>query len=449
MLGFQTMGSALLVLFDGEPLLSTDAWLNDSAYFGSWTHDYPITEVQKDVVRRCRYHWFSHGHPDHLNVLSLPELSGGEILLADHRGGRIYRDLKQMGLNVRIMKDKEWMVISPRIKIMTIANSNQDSCLLIDLNGRLIINVNDAPDLGWGRFIRSLARNYRRSYLLQLSGWGSADMANLFRPDGVRVEYGHRRHNPIGAHLQASAARFGASAAIPFSSFHRFQRTDSAWANALIPSLDDYHQGVRPGLPEVLPAFVSVDCQNDDLQTTAPVRAESALQAPERFGDSWSDQLEKSEETLLRDYFHRKEAIRRRFGFLTFRVGGRECTVDLRGSHRDVGIVFEVPRQSLMTAVRNQVFDDLLIGNFMKTTLYGISSLYPEFSPFVAKYADNGGAQTLDELSDYHRHYRRRDPVGHYLNWLECSADRLVRATLPEDSAAFSLVKSAYWWLRR
>jgi hypothetical protein len=46
MLGFQTMGSALLVLFDGEPLLSTDAWLNDSAYFGSWTHDYPITEVQ-------------------------------------------------------------------------------------------------------------------------------------------------------------------------------------------------------------------------------------------------------------------------------------------------------------------------------------------------------------------------------------------------------------------
>jgi hypothetical protein len=31
--------------------------------------------------------------------------------------------------------------------------------------------------------------------------------------------------------------------------------------------------------------------------------------------------------------------------------------------------VFEVPRKSLMDAVQWRIFDDLLIGNFMKTTL--------------------------------------------------------------------------------
>src|SRR6266571_6622242 len=44
-----------------------------------------------------------------------------------------------------------------------------------------------------------------------------------------------------------------------------------------------------------------------------------------------------------------------------------------------------------------KILDHLLIGNFMKTTLHGKwpeSRLYPEFSPYVAKYADNGRART-------------------------------------------------------
>jgi hypothetical protein len=67
-----------------------------------------------------------------------------------------------------------------------------------------------------------------------------------------------------------------------------------------------------------------------------------------------------------------------------------------------------------MAAVGFRVFDDLLIGNFMKTTLVGdwharnAAGLYPDFTPFVCKYADNGGARSAAELAAYFAEYRRR-----------------------------------------
>ena len=42
----------------------------------------------------------------------------------------------------------------------------------------------------------------------------------------------------------------------------------------------------------------------------------------------------------------------------------------------------------------------------MKTTLINIKSLYPDFSPYVAKYADNGFANSLSELEIYFNHYK-------------------------------------------
>ena len=43
---------------------------------------------------------------------------------------------------------------------------------------------------------------------------------------------------------------------------------------------------------------------------------------------------------------------------------------------------------SLMQTIRYGYFDDLLIGNFMKTELINFQ-LYPQFSPCIAKYGGN------------------------------------------------------------
>lgn len=449
MLGFDTIGSAIVIVYEGEPVLTTDPWINDDAYFGSWGHDYQIPPEQMGAIRRAKYHWFSHGHPDHLNVVSLPALTRGTILLSDHFGGRIKRDLESQGHSVRILRDFEWVQLSPRVKVLSIANANQDSCLLIDVGGHLIINLNDAPDLGWSHFIRRVARHYAHSYLLTLTAWSGADMANFFKPDGARLYSAESFRKPIAPRYQASAIKFGARAVIPFSSFHRYQRSDSIWANALVPEVAEYASGADPRGVPILPPFVRVDAESGHITPLCPPRQTTTVSNPEAFGDSWSEPLHAGDATKLTAYIGQKEVLRDHFGFVTFRVGGKEHTVDLNPALRSKGMTFEAPRNSLMTSVEHEVFDDMLIGNFMKTTLHGVEDLYPHFSPVVAKYADNGGAQSRAQLRSYFRHYRSRDPLGYLFAWAEKSGESIFRRIAREDSTLFRTTKKIYYRSRK
>jgi hypothetical protein len=81
----------------------------------------------------------------------------------------------------------------------------------------------------------------------------------------------------------------------------------------------------------------------------------------------------------------------------------------------------------------------------MRTTLYNVESLYPRFTPYVAKYGDNGGAKTTRELTRYFGHYYLRDPVAHTLKHFTNTSEMVLRKTLPEGSAMFRAVKSIYY----
>src|SRR5215510_9859921 len=96
-LGFETIGNATVICYDREPVLVTDPWIFGRDYFGSWTLSDQIPEQQMEAMRRCKYVWVSHGHPYHLSVDSLQLLRGKQILLPDHYGGRIHRELEALG----------------------------------------------------------------------------------------------------------------------------------------------------------------------------------------------------------------------------------------------------------------------------------------------------------------------------------------------------------------
>jgi hypothetical protein len=447
MLGFDSIGSATLIAYDGEPVLTTDAWINDDAYFGSWGHDYAIPAEQMDAIRRARFHWFSHGHPDHLNIESLPLLGGGQILLSDHHGGRIKRDLEGMGHRVRILPDRQWTQLSQRIKVYSIANVNQDSILLIDVGGTLIVNTNDSPDYGASVHVRRIADGYKQVYYCALHGWGGADMLNLFAPDGRKLIEPLELRRPIAPRAQRSAHMHGAHYVIPFSGFHIYQRQDSAWANALIPDLADYQSSARKTGPQMLPSFVRVNAENNEVREIAPPRNQLPLRPPEDFGDNWSDQMTGEDAGKIDAYFKARAHLAESFGFVEVRLGGKSHTVDLNPAKRDRGFTFEAPRNSFMTCLEYEIFDDLLISNFMKTTLHGDVGLYPDFSPYVAKYADNGGAKSEAELHSYFLHYFLRDPVASMLKKVSTASEDIVRAVLPAESGLFRTAKNFYYQL--
>ena len=104
-----------------------------------------------------------------------------------------------------------------------------------------------------------------------------------------------------------------------------------------------------------------------------------------------------------------------------------------------------------MQTVNFEIFDDLLIGNFMKTTLHGLSSLYDkDISLIISKYADNGNAQSIDELEDYAKEYKRR--AGReflYENFLDNSKkifNRLVSSN--RSSSLYQASKKIYYKLK-
>jgi len=442
---FETAGNAIVIAYDDKPILATDPWINRDAYFGSWTHDYEIEPDQMAAIRDAQYHWFSHGHPDHLNIASLPMLTKGQFLLSDHYGKRIERDLTAAGHRVRVLPDREWVQLSKGIRVYSVANQNQDSILLIDVNGRLVINLNDSSDYGESYRVRRMAKRFKEVYMLQLHGWGGADMLNLFDPSGHKLIRAEKKRRPIAPRSQKSARAMGANKVIPFSSFQCYQREDSMWANELIPELADYETDALPNWPEILPAFVTVNCENDEITQLNPRRVRRIIKKPEEFGDSWSDSLTTDDKAKIHRYFTARESLRDHFGFIQVSAGGSSVTVDLDRDKRDIGISLECPRGSLMTCIEHELFDDLLIGNYMRTTLHNVEDLYPHFTPYVAKYADNGGAKSKRELITYFGHYYMRDPIAHSLKRLSSGSEMVLRKAVPDDSAMFRLAKRAYY----
>jgi hypothetical protein len=119
-------------------------------------------------------------------------------------------------------------------------------------------------------------------------------------------------------------------------------------------------------------------------------------------------------------------------------------------------VTFEAPRGSLMCAIDNEIFDDMLIGNFMKTTLHGDwgpGGLYPDFCPYVPKYADNGRARTRRELDAYFAEYRRRmgwrGAIDQMRDRIEARSKNLLRAYVPRESALYKATEHIYHRLRR
>jgi hypothetical protein len=196
------------------------------------------------------------------------------------------------------------------------------------------------------------------------------------------------------------------------------------------------------------------------MERVAPAaRAPEAI-SPAQFGDDWEEPLEKDEVSTLGAYFHSIRHLERVMDFIRFRVGCKEHRIAFHAGRHERGITFEAPRNSLMSAVRDEAFGELLLGNFMKTTLHGEwgpGGLARDFTPWVARYAETGRARAPHELRDYFSGYRRRDPAGFlryqlesdWVRPLEERSSELVRSVIPEGSRAWQAARRTWWQVKR
>lgn len=451
-IGFDTIGNATLICYDNGPVLTTDPWIEGNPYFGSWALAYEVPEEQTQAIKQCQYVWISHGHPDHLDIKSLNLLKDKKILLADHVGGRIATDLGKMGFDVTVLSDRKWTNLSPRINVLSLTDYNQDSILLVDIDGTLVLDLNDATPRGWLGFVKRIAKKYDDTFLLEIFGYGDADMINYIDEEGVRVEPRAALRLPVGATVAQAVDAYGVKYVIPFSSLHKYQRADSVWANQYLTELEDYKIGFNAKKGELLPAFVRYDCANKSLVEIEPQKAPDTIVDSKEFRDDWSETLEAKDVEKVGRYFKAISHLGQVIDFVNVKVGGEDNIVQLKEGKFDNGVVFEVPKHSLMRAIRYEIFDDLLIGNFMRTHLVGKwpkSKLYPDFSPYVAKYADNGLAKTPEQLRQYFSEYRRRAPLEYILNDAQTRLASVFRTRVDSRSGIYQVARKAWWFVNK
>ncbi len=447
-LGFETCGNATLILYErGEPLLVTDPWIREPQYFGSWTLPYRFTDEQREAFTRARYVWLSHGHPDHLNLPSLEAFRDKILLVPAHRGGRIAADLANGGFRVRELP-RGWCALSERIRVLSAADWNQDAALLIALGERCaVLNLNDGGALGTRATLAQALAPFRRRFILRLINYGDADMMNFFTEAGERIPPVSAVRKPLGYDYSALLRRWDGTHTAPFSCHHMFNRTDSRWASAYETPLEAHGERFISARGEFIPGYFSYDALADRIALTRMEREPRAFREPQEFGDDWSDALEPEDTRALRAYFGRFEHLARHFEFVNFRVGGRDTTIGL-GGPRGRGVTFEAPRGSLMTAVHHEIFDDLLIGNFVKTILHGeVRSLYPDFTPYVAKYGDNGRAFSDAQLRDYFAYYRHASGFQGWLDRARVDSSRRIRALLLPNRRLYLAARRIYRYL--
>jgi hypothetical protein len=450
-LGFETCGNATLVAYERDiPMLVTDPWIHGSQYFGSWTLPYRFNDAQLDAFSRARYVWLSHGHPDHLNLDSLALFRDKTLLVAQHAGRRIFADLQRQGYDVRELPSGEWVQLSDRVRIFSCPDWNQDTAVLVALGNTCgVLNLNDGSALGTRPLFVKELRRFKRRFVLKLIHYGDADMMNFFTEDGERILPPCAEKKPLGFEYSALLKQWDATHTAPFSCHHAYGRKDSQWATTIETPLADHGIGFATARGELIPGFFSYDVASDRVTETPIERLPRELRDPEEFGDSWSDMLEPADLTEIDAYFRKFDHLRRRFEFINLRVGGRDNFVSLGGPNGR-GITFETPRGSLMTAVTYEIFDDLLIGNFTRTTLHGsVRSLYPDFTPYVAKYGDNGRAFTDDELREYFRAYNKAAGIYGWVERLKAASAQRARTALASNRDLYLTARRLYGHLKR
>ena len=282
MVGFETIGNATIICHDGDPILTTDPWLTGSAYFGSWGIPYAIPEEQLENIGKCQYIWLSHGHPDHINIESLDQFREKKILLASHIGNRLQGDLTNLGFNVTSLEERKWIQLSKNLSILTISDYYQDSILLINLNGRLLVNINDASNKGWGKFVQNITKEFQNPFLFKLFSYGDADMINYFHEDGTRIPPKAALKKPVGEQINFWSRYYGIKHIVPSSCFHYYQRKESSWANQFVTDISDYKNQLSPEF-ELHPAFIKYDLENDWLEEINPEKNKKLSLDPEEF----------------------------------------------------------------------------------------------------------------------------------------------------------------------
>lgn len=267
----QTISHATLLLSrepDGDPILATDPWLTGSCYWRSWWLSNPPDAATIERVRRSRYIYVTHEHPDHLHVPSLRRIGPGpKILVPDFLDMQMDGFLSnELGFEVERVPADRWVELDDGVRILSLPYPSNDSILLVDTPHALLVDMNDVKPTG--KFLQRIGATARGldKPRVAMRSYSLAGPSNSYFVEGARKPRLAAKNFVSAACRQAGAV--GADYFVPFASQAIFRRKDSEWANDFKVDYAALRKYWRATGPKLLPPYIRLDLRSFDY--TAP-----------------------------------------------------------------------------------------------------------------------------------------------------------------------------------
>lgn len=142
----------------GKRRIVTDPWLVGPAFLGGWwlKHKPPVDWLERLSTADAIY--ISHNHSDHMSHATLDRLASvkidAPIYVPDYESGSAENGLWRHGFtNVKVVPFFQWVDLGDgvRFQILPDSSGRDDSGLVVDDNGRILVNIVDAPNLNAGK----------------------------------------------------------------------------------------------------------------------------------------------------------------------------------------------------------------------------------------------------------------------------------------------------------
>tara|TARA_B100000029_G_scaffold465123_1_gene499595 strand:+ start:81 stop:1385 length:1305 start_codon:yes stop_codon:yes gene_type:complete len=133
-----------IILSNNDVSLSIDPWIDGSVFNNSWNLlvKTPLKSIEN--LKKSKYVWFSHEHPDHFNPPNLKIFSNNNnFLFQQTKDKRVIKFLSKISSNVKEIKFKDKFFLDKCFSIQVLPFQYLDSMCLIEIDGIKILNLND------------------------------------------------------------------------------------------------------------------------------------------------------------------------------------------------------------------------------------------------------------------------------------------------------------------
>lgn len=143
---------ASVKISNSETSILTDPWYQGNAFNKGWLllYENNDSEIIK-ILSEIDYIWISHEHPDHFSILFfkkyLKEIIKNNItvIFQSTKDKRVINFLKNLKINTFELEENKYFNLSKNFKIKIIKSDFYDSALIINVDDKVIFNLNDCP----------------------------------------------------------------------------------------------------------------------------------------------------------------------------------------------------------------------------------------------------------------------------------------------------------------